>query len=312
MKIKIFKNLPLKLASVFTAFILWLLVTAGGTSIVDFSIPLQFRGLPADLAIAGDFVDRIDVRVKASEAIMQQLSASQIDATIYLSELQEGEHFIPMTFDKIRVPFGVEVVKVDPPRITLTIEKKVEKKVPIMPLLIGKAAEGYKQLDVKVDPPLATVVGAASDMKSVEKASTDAILFANRKSSFTVSAKVIVDNPNVTIITPSVALVEVQISEMLEEKSLSELPLVARGTPYVIKVIPDKIEVTLKGDKSLLESLNENNIKIFLDLDNLKPRISYYNIKPVLEFEPAALAEEITIVKTTPENIKVRIYATIK
>jgi YbbR domain-containing protein len=312
MKIKIFKNIPLKLASLLTAFILWLLVTAGGTSIVDFSIPLQFRGLPTDLAIAGDFVDRIDVRVKASEPIMQQLSASQIDATIYLSELQEGEHVIPMTFDKIRVPFGVEVVKVDPPRITLTIEKKVEKKVPIIPLLIGKIAEGYEQLDVKVDPPLANVEGAESDMKSVDKASTDAILFANRNRSFTASAKVIVDNPNVTIITPSVALVEVQISEKLEEKTLSELPLVARGTPYVIKMIPDKIKVKLKGEKSITESLNENNIKIFLDLDNLKPRINYYNIKPVVDFEPARLAEEITIVKITPENIKVRIYATKK
>jgi YbbR domain-containing protein len=312
MKIKIFKNLPLKLASLFTAFILWLLVTAGGTSIVDFSIPLQFRGLPLNLAIAGDYVDRIDVRVKASETIVQQLNASQIDATIYLSELQEGEHVIPMTFDKIRVPFGVEVVKVEPPRIILTIEKKVEKRVPIIPLLIGKAAEGYEQIDVKVDPPLATVIGAESDINSFEKASTDAILFANRNSSFTVSAKVIVDNPTISIDEPSVALVEVQIAEIQEEKNFSELPLITRGTPYVIKTIPEKIEVVLKGHKSLLESLNKNNIKIILDLANLKPRINFYNIKPIIEFEPAGLADEITVVKTSPENIKVRIYATKK
>jgi YbbR domain-containing protein len=312
MKIKIFKNLPLKLASLFTAFILWLLVTAGGTSIVDFSIPLQFRGLPLDLAIAGDYVDRIDVRVKASETIVQQLNASQIDATIYLSELQEGEHIIPMTFDKIRVPFGVEVVKVDPPRITLTIEEKIEKRVPIIPLLIGRAAEGYEQIDVKVDPPLATVVGANSDINSVEKASTDAILFANRNSSFTVSAKVIVDNPNVSIAEPSVALVEVQIAEMREEKNFSELPLIPRGTPYIIETIPDQIEVVLKGHKSLIENLNKNNIKVILDLSNLKPRISYYNIKPIIEFDPAELTAGITIVKISPENIKVRIYATKK
>ncbi len=309
---KILKNLKLKLASLFTAFVLWLLVTAGGTSIVDFSIPLQFRGLSIDLAIAGDYADRIDVRVKASETIVQQLNASQIDATIYLSELQEGEHVIPMTFDKIRVPFGVEVVKVDPPRITLTIEKKVEKKVPIIPLLIGKAAEGYEQIDVKVDPPLATVIGADSDINSVEKASTDAILFANRNSSFTVSAKVIVDNPTVSIAEPSVALVEVQIAEIQEEKKISELPLITQGTPYIIETIPDKIEAIFKGHKSLIESLNKNNIKIILDLTNLKPRISFYNIKPIIEFEPAELADEITIVKTSPENIKVRIYATKK
>ncbi len=194
----------------------------------------------------------------------------------------------------------------------MTIEKKVEKKVPIIPLLIGKAAEGYEQIDVKVDPPLATVIGADSDINSVEKASTDAILFANRNSSFTVSAKVIVDNPTVSIAEPSVALVEVQIAEIQEEKKISELPLITQGTPYIIETIPDKIEAIFKGHKSLIESLNKNNIKIILDLTNLKPRISFYNIKPIIEFEPAELADEITIVKTSPENIKVRIYATKK
>jgi len=310
MKINIFRNLKLKLASLLTAFILWLLVTAGGSSIIDFKIPLQFSGLSESLAIAGDFQDIIDVRVKAADTTIQQLTASQFDATINLSGLQEGEHIIPMTYDKIRVPFGVEVVKVNPSRITLAIQKKIEKRVPILPLLIGRAADGYEQVGAKVDPPLAIIVGAEDDVNSVEKVSTDAILFSNRDRSFTVSAKVIVDNPNVSVINPSVALVEVAIAEIEQEIEFADLPIIVQNAQYRVKLNPEKLNILLSCAKSIIDNLKEENIKISLNLAELKPQKNLYEIAPLIEFEPIELNDAITIIKITPETIKVRVYST--
>lgn len=310
MNINIFKNLKLKLASVLTAFILWLLVTAGHSSIIDFNIPLQFSGLSEHLAIAGDYQDIIDVRVKAADTTIQQLTASEIDGALNLSGLQEGEHIIPMTFDKIRVPFGVEVVKVNPSRITLTIQKKIEKKVPIMPLLVGRVADGYEQVGAKVEPPLATIIGAEGDVNSVEKVSTDAILFANKDSSFTVSAKVIVDNPNVSVADPSVALVEVSIAEIEEEKEFVDLPVIVQNSQYKVKLDPEKLMLMLSGAKSRMDNLTEENIIISLNLADLKPRGTSYEILPLIEFEPVELNDAITIIKVTPEKIKVRVYNT--
>ena len=283
MKFNIFKNFTLKLTSVFIAFILWVLVTGRGTSIVDFSIPLQFLGLSTDLAIAGVYVDRIDIRVKAANTVIQQLNASQIDATVNLSGLQEGEHVIPMTFDRVRVPFGVEVVKVDPSRISLTIQKRIEKRVPIVPLLVGRTAKGYEQVDVRADPSFATISGAESDVNAVEKTSTDAILFANRNSSFTVSAKVIVDNPNVTVVNPSIALIEVEIAEVEIDKSFVDLLLIVQNTTYNTKQTPDKIEVVVTGGKSVIENPNQENIKAIVNLTDLKPRGTPYDIEPTIE-----------------------------
>jgi len=310
MKINLLKNLHLKLASLLIAFILWLLVTGGGASMIEFSIPLQLNGLSSDLAIAGDLEDRVDVRLRAADTILQQLTAGQIDATINLSGMQEGEHIIPISFDKIRVPFGVEVVKVNPSRIALNIQKRIEKKVPIKPILRGRLAEGYEQVGVNIEPSFAIISGAESDIKSVNSASTEAIFLADRNRSFTASANVMVDNPNITIKNPSIVLVELMIAEIEEEKQFTDLPIAIQPPTYKINLNPDKIEIVLKGAKSKIASLEKENIKVSLNLTDLKARKSPYELQPLIEFNPTELADAIKIVSISPDKVRVRIYNT--
>lgn len=309
MRRAILNNLPLKLVSLGLAFILWVLVMGGKRLMVEFKdIPLQFMNLPPAMSLTGDTIDAVNVRLRASDTILSSLTAGQIDISLDLSNITYGEQYIPITFDKIRVPFGAEVIKVTPTTIRLLVEKRVEKEIPIVPNFGGSPAPGYKLIRFSLSPARVAIIGAESEAEEVGEATTDLIPLEGRKAGFSEVVNIALAHPNVSIIGQRTTQVSVEIGEANVEMTLSDVPISFVSQIYLTMVEPPTVSVTIKAPSEILRQIKNESIKATVNVARLKPRLQPYILSPEVSFDPS-LAAAIELIAVDPDEVKVRVYA---
>ena len=63
MRFSALDNLPLKLASLALAVLLWFVIAGEKTSEMGLSVPVELQNFPKDLELTGDPVDTVEVRL---------------------------------------------------------------------------------------------------------------------------------------------------------------------------------------------------------------------------------------------------------
>jgi YbbR domain-containing protein len=120
-----FRNIGLKIAALGLAILLW--ITASGQQVErTVLVQLQFRNIPASLELTGDAPRTVDVRVRGAAGLISPLEAFQVVATVDLTNAREGTQVYPLPLDHISVPLGVDVRGVDPPAVSLTLERSTQ------------------------------------------------------------------------------------------------------------------------------------------------------------------------------------------
>lgn len=200
------ENLPLKIFSVVIALVWWAVVRGEDARVKDFVVPLDYADLPETLEQSGRIVDMVTVRLRASDAILRNLTDDRLSASIDLAHVPLGEQRIQLTDRMLRVPPGTEVVRVSPAVIAVRIEKRARRQVPIVAEFSGRPPKGYEKTGVIVDPPEATIEGPASEVAAVDRALTGTIMLEGETSDMVFEVRPIPEAPpgnRVRILAPA-------------------------------------------------------------------------------------------------------------
>src|SRR4029077_17004191 len=127
------------------------------------------------------------------------------------------------------VPFGIQVVQVQPPSVTLVFETSSAKHVPIVPSLDGDPAPGFVVGGFEVNPPTIEIVGPAGAVSRVTEALTEPVSVAAAQHDVTDTVTVGLVDPNVRVKTPRTAFVTVHVVPGPVERPVSGLPVRARN-----------------------------------------------------------------------------------
>jgi YbbR domain-containing protein len=92
-----------------------------------------------------------------------------------LSDARPGLNSYPINASDIPLPAEVEVVSVDPPAITLELERQETRQVPVRPAVTGIPAPGHLIGEVRVVPAQLTVQGPESLLTALEYVDTSQI-----------------------------------------------------------------------------------------------------------------------------------------
>lgn len=180
MKNKLTNNIGLKLASVFLAVILWLVVT----SIDDPTVPESFYDIPVTLlnteliTDSGRVFDVIDdtdligkVTVRGPRSIVRALRAEDIIATADVSELSSLDTIsirltTNVSSNNVSLTGSIDTVK-------LNIENKRNKPLPLKASTSGECEDGYIVGEITTDQNLVRISGPQSIIDKVVKASVN-------------------------------------------------------------------------------------------------------------------------------------------
>lgn len=205
------RNFLLKLLSFAVALGIWLWVSGEEKLEFSFPAPLLLQNLPDQVALAAPTPDQVMVRLRAPEALLKRLAAGDLDARLDLTGISPGEHQLPLTPDRVRVPFGAEVVNVRPEQVPVVVERRVRRQVPVEARVEGEIAAGLAIGEISVDPPRVAVEGPERAVAALRHVSTERVPLEGRRSSFSVTANLVAGHPLLRVVPETPVRVRVHI-----------------------------------------------------------------------------------------------------
>ena len=154
-----FRHLGLKVLSLGLALLLWMVVSGEETVERGLRVPLELLQVPAGLELTGEVPATVDVRVRGASGTLSRVSTGDVVAVLDLRTARSGRRLFPLTPDQVRVPFGVEVVQVQPSAIAMAFESSASRQVPVVPAVDGRPAPGYVVGQMTADPKTVEVIG---------------------------------------------------------------------------------------------------------------------------------------------------------
>lgn len=185
----IVSNWKLKLLSLITSIFLWFVIVGPQKSELGISVPIQYTKLPLSVEIIGQWMDRLDVRVRGSASGLDALSPGSVRAVVDLSRVLPGLNFFRITSDKIQVPPGITISQIRPSDLQLNIETALSRQFKVVPTIAGALPEKSKLV---VQPSEVRIRASHGDLKKLISVTTDPVAIAELLARESVKAPVVV------------------------------------------------------------------------------------------------------------------------
>lgn len=297
------ENWGLKLLSVFLALMLWYFVRGDPGAERIITVTLEIR-IPQAMEITSERPTSVDVTVRGTTTT-SWFGQSVPTCVVDLQDADEGLHSITLGARNVRIPgaSGLEVIRINPPRISLTLERTRSDKVEISPAIRGKPAAGFEVYEISCNPSSVIITGPHSRVEKIREMDTEAISLDGLKESMRVFANLdIHDN---LLRTNFVGPIEVNI-ELGEERkavTIARVPLQIDDDAYVAE--PARVSVQLLVPKSYKQPLTAEDISANLKLSDSIPEQLPAKMKPSVSFNKT-LDPAIVIKEVIPSEVTIR------
>jgi YbbR domain-containing protein len=259
------EDLSLKLLALAITLGLWYGVTGqrAPTTKRLSGVHLSFQQ-PKDMEISYDATTQVDVTLTGAKREIDRLNARDLVATVDLTGYKPGERSVKLTSNtvKINLPEGVRVDDIDPNTVPLRLEPRIEREIEVEAKLEGKLPEGYELRRVNISPNRIRVRGPASHVNDLQKALTEPITLDGRKESFTEQQVAVEILDQRVDVMDTLVNISLEIGEQRIEKSFAGVSVL--DSVHAL-VRPNGANVTLYGDRSIIEGLRAKDIQIQLD-----------------------------------------------
>jgi len=166
------RNLGSLFLSLLLAFFFWAVATEAKDPTQDgpfgTAIPIEIVGLDEGMLAYGLNGTRARVELRAPQSVWKTLSSENLRAYIDLSEVSTGTLALPIKVDVQVAP--VQVLKITPSEVNLTVEHIAEKEITITIRTEGTPLFGFRVEEPEVVPQTVRVRGPASWVDKVTQA----------------------------------------------------------------------------------------------------------------------------------------------
>ena len=195
-------------------------------------INIQIVGQDSGMIITGNVPHQVQLTLRAPRSVWDQITSKpdSVRAILDLSGLKPGQHQMNLQIQVDERP--VQIIKVSPDSITLTLEPLVTQIFPINVDIAGQPAVGYQAGNPTVDVKQVTVNGAKSLVSRVKRISVS-VNMAGARGDISSSAPIMAyDDTNQAVnginIQPQTAHITLPISQQSGFRDLA-VKVVARG-----------------------------------------------------------------------------------
>ena len=245
-------------------------------------INIQIVGQDSGLIISKDIPHQVQITLRAPRSVWDQLSArpDSVRAILDLSGLSQGKHTMNLQIQVDERP--VQIVKVNPTSIALTLEPLVKQTFPLYVNDIGQPAVGYQAGNPTLDVEQVAVSGAQSLVSRVKRVGISVNLSGARQGISSSANVIAYDDANLAIsgvnIQPQIVHIMIPISQQSGFRDLAVKVVVhgqvANGYRLDnISVFPPVVTV-YSSDPALIASLPGVVETQPLDLRNMSNNIN--------------------------------------
>lgn len=259
------QDVSLKLFSLGVAVLLFSFVSVENATPIDVDFPIEVR-IGDDMMVVNDPPSVVHATLQGPWAAFRSFDAHELEAVVVdLTHAGPGTSRYAVTTSALHPPGGMRALSVRSSELEVTLDRRVERQVPVHADVAEAPAFGYEVLDVRVAPARVRVVGPASKMQALEYVSTRAIDIAGRESELSVEVDLRPPPPPLRLLDKR-ASVFVEIGEELIQRVLMGVPVEVVGAGPGATFAPQVVALSLKGPRRTLGQLRPEQLRAQIDV----------------------------------------------
>lgn len=299
-------NWMIKLVCLIMAVVVWQSVRESTSyEVVVSDIPVTVTAGDG-LAVLDQSTDTVSIRFRGSREDIRFISNDQVEVKLALpgrtGRLRQTLKFSPRY---VKAPSRAHAVQFDPPDVTVTVDREVERVLPVKAVFEGDLPPSIQMEKAFCTPAAVKVRGAERLLSELEQVRTVPISLDGRYNSFKTHVAVAASAQPWTV-SPERVAVDVSLVERVAVRRIENStvrPLLASDDTRVVKIRPEMVTVTLRGSPQRIDELNAQDVYTYVDCTELTEPADYQvsvraDLPPGLQIEkiePAAV--EVTVKK---------------
>ncbi len=268
---QIFTNWPLKLLALALGFTLWFSITGQSLIVKDFTVPLEIQ-LPEDRILAVTPPTTATVRLRGPEPALRRVESVELRIRIDLEPLGLGQSDIPLSSDTLTgVPRGVELDFINPDRVSLVVDRKKQRVLPVEPTFLDKPPAGFAFYGAVLRPERVRVEGPEAEIDALEILRTNPIRLNQRTAPFSIPVAAVPDGAHVRVVDENQVELHVVVDVTPEEARYEGVAVESRGAAPGVQaeVQPGQIDVRLSAPPALLRTIRSDLLSAVVDASGL-------------------------------------------
>jgi YbbR domain-containing protein len=272
----------------------------------DILIPIIADKIPNGLTLVGPPLKKIEIRVQGALSALDYLYLNKPSYHLDLSSVTIGVESVPINPDIIPMPEGVKITRVNPAYVTVRVDRRLKKQVPVKIAFTGKPAAGFFVDDLLTKPSTVILCGPETVLGSVDAILTKPIDVSGRLESFKKEIALEL-TPSLEVCASSgIIVAEIYIAEKDLNRQFADILVEGHNTPYEFSISPPTIRIEIKGPQKIVEKLHpQKDIRVLVELKNLSPGV-------YVRRATITLPVKTTLVKVEPELFTVKIIGDIE
>ncbi len=197
----VLNNWGLKLLALLLAFILWLSMIPEERTFSEktVAVPLETLNIPAGMEIVEKPQTDIDVSIRAPNSIIATISAANIFAKLDLEKATVFQQEYPLNDSMISIPPGAQVVRISPNQVRIKLERTGRMLLDVVPVVVGKPAEGRTVAKIEAAPARVMVEGPESRLREKDRVTTSPVNVSGIEATTTFTADLILPRPELRL-----------------------------------------------------------------------------------------------------------------
>lgn len=260
-------NLLLKFVSLIVATIIFVMLNAESSTPVEVEFPISYT-MPDGFMLIGHPPSRVSATLKGPWTRFQTFREGDMKPVVVdLTQMAETGtiRHVVSTAD-IHAPLGLKAVSFRPSEWDLTIDRRVERSIPVEAALPHRPAFGYEIVAVRIDPAEVKVVGPLSSVMNLDYIQTRSIDIRGREEDLKVD--VALRNPAhpLRLVTRQV-FVSIEIGEEQIQRMIRDVPVKVEVDGKALNVEPAVVMLRVSGPRKLVDAMKSTALEATVRVD---------------------------------------------
>lgn len=294
-------NLLLKLLALILSLVLFVAVRGDKDAVAGVYAKIIYV-LPADRVLVSSPVNEVRLGIRGPWTRVSRIDERDLGAIrIDLSGAKDGE--FAFTDEMVQLPAGLRLASITPSSMQVRFEPKVVRNLPVLPILEGEPAAGFRVSRSVARPSEVRIVGARSVVEALPRARTRPVTISDARERVRTEVALEVAPTHAQWDGTGSVVVEVEVAQALAERTLRAQPLIITGMSRLEgRLEPTVADVVLRGPAEALSAVKPGMPSLLIDAqaEDARPpgvvhkRISVVGLPPGVAAE--VVPEAVTLV----------------
>ena len=255
---KILDKWPAKVICLVIAIFLYIFHQASLIDSKTIVVPLQISENGIVMHV-GSTPGSVSLVVRADEEVIKNLQTTDIIASIDLDTItKKGTYELPVriTLSENLLAYDPFEVRLKDDSVTIDVDRKAIKYVPLVPSIVGEVAHGYEIDSISMSPSTVEVAGPESVVEATEQIYTTRLNVSNAETNFSAETSYQSINKLLTVLDEGPFKAEVTVKPVIMDRLFEnvEVELLNLDPRFTVKGELPLVSIKLSGTMPVLEN----------------------------------------------------------